>query len=168
MAHYREALVQNPQYAEAYNNLGEALAGSGGSKDAIAQFEKAVQIDAGYDIARRNLATLLARTGQIDKAIVHLDKLVERKPDAADIRRDLGHALVDKRRFQQASLQLEEANKLSGGRDPITLHLLGRAYADLGRRTDALTAQRQALALANEPTLLREISAQLAQLQGSP
>lgn len=168
MAHYREALVQNPQYAEAYNNLGEALAGTGGSKDAIAQFEKAVQIDADYDIARRNLATLLARTGQIDKAIVHLDKLVERKPDSADIRRDLGHALVDKRRFQQASLQLEEANKLSGGRDPITLHLLGRAYADLGRRADALTAQRQALALATEPTLLREISAQLAQLQGAP
>ena len=165
IAHYREALVQNPQYAEAFNNLGEALAGKGATKDAIAGFEKAVQLDPGYVVARRNLGTILARTGQIDKAIVQLKKLVEAKPDAADVRRDLGHALVDKGNFQQASLHLEEANRLLGGRDPLTLHLLGRAHAGMGNLADAIQAQRQALAFATDPGLVQAISAQLDTLQ---
>jgi Flp pilus assembly protein TadD len=165
IAHYREALVQNPQYAEAYNNLGEALAGRGAIKDAIAEFEKAVELDAGYIVARRNLATILARARQTDKAIVHLKKLVEATPDAADVRRDLGHALADKGSFKQASIHLEEANKLSGRSDPLTLHLLGRVYADLGRFADALSAQRQALAFATDPPLVQAISAKLDELR---
>jgi Flp pilus assembly protein TadD len=165
IGHYREALAENPQYAEAYNNLGEALAGKGAVKEAIAEFEKAVERDPAYAVARRNLATILARTRQTDKAIVHLKKLVEATPDAADVRRDLGHALAEKGSFREARAQLEEANRLSGGRDPLTLHLLGRVYADLGRFADAVQAQRQALAFATNPTLVEAISAQLEDLR---
>jgi Flp pilus assembly protein TadD len=165
IGHYREALAENPQYAEAYNNLGEALAGKGAVKEAIAEFEKAVERDPAYAVARRNLATILARTRQTDKAIVHLNKLVEATPDGADVRRDLGHALAEKGNFREARAQLEEANRLSGGRDPLTLHLLGRVYADLGRFADAVQTQRQALAFATNPTLVEAISAQLEELR---
>jgi predicted Zn-dependent protease len=64
-------------------------------------------------------------------------------------------------------VQLEEAVKLSGGRDPLTLHLLGRVYADLGRAPQAVEAERQALALATEQknaALVQLISAHLAGL----
>ncbi len=167
IAHYREALAGNPQYAEACNNLGEALARKDAVKEAIAQLEKAVQLDPGYTIARANLGLMLARTGQTDRAIVHLKRVVEAKPDAADARRNLGLALADKEDFQQASVQLEEANRLLGGRDPLALYLLGRVYAGLGRFPEAVRARGQALSIAveqNNPTLIQLINAQSDEL----
>jgi len=166
IAHYREALALNPQYPEACNNLGEALAGRGAVKEAIAQFEKASQLDPGYSVARTNLGMMLARTGQTDKAVVHLKTVVEGNPDAADARRNLGHALADKRDFREARVQLEEAVRLSGGRDPLALHLLGRVYADLGRPSQALETERQALSLAMQQNNVRLMQAINAHLDG--
>jgi Flp pilus assembly protein TadD len=173
IAHYREALVLSPQYAEACNNLGEALAGKGAFPEAIAQFAKAVQLAPDYPSARTNLGTMLARTGQADKAVVHLRKVVEGSPDAADARRNLGHALAEKGDFQAARVQLEKADQLSGGQDPLTLHLLGKVYADLGRVSQAVRAEREALALAmarQMPDLMQAIGEHLQQMgeAGSP
>jgi Flp pilus assembly protein TadD len=167
MAHYRAALALNPQYAEACNNLGEALAAKGEVKEAIAQFERAVQLGPSYVTARANLGTMLARTGQTDKAVFHLKKVVEVKPESADARRDLGHALAEKGDFKEASVQLEKANKLSGARDALTLHLLGMVYVDLDRLPESVQAERKALAIAaeqNNPALLQEINDHLEKL----
>ena len=167
IAHYRKALALNPQYSEAYDNLGEALAGKGAVKEAIAQFEKAVRLAPGYATARANLGMVLARTGQTDKAVFHLKKVVEDKPDAAEARRNLGHALAEQGDFQEASVQLEKADRLSGGRDPLALHLLGLVYADLGKLPESIRAERQALAIAieeNNPDLTQAINAHLDQM----
>jgi Flp pilus assembly protein TadD len=150
IVHYRRALELNPQYAEACNNLGEALAGRGAVKEAIAQFEKAVQLDPGYAIGHANLGMMLTRVGRNDQAIVHLRKVVEARPDASDARRNLGHALAETGSLQEASVELAEAVRLSGGRDPLTLHLLGRVYAALGNLPEAIQTDRQALELATE------------------
>jgi len=131
--HYPRALALNPDYSEACNNLGEALTGKGLVKEAIAEFEKAVRLDPGYVVAHANLGVVFGRSGQTDKAIFHLRKVVEGKPDAADARSNLAQALAEKRDFREASLQLEEAVRLSAGRDPVALFLLGRIYAELGR-----------------------------------
>jgi Flp pilus assembly protein TadD len=167
MAHYREAVAQSPQYAEAVNNLGEALAGSGAEQEAIAQFEKAVRLGPDYATARTNLGVMLARTGQPGKAVVHLKKAVELKPEAAEARRNLGHALAEQGDLPAASAQLEKADKLSGGKDPLVLHLLGRVYADLRRFPESVAAERRALAAAaaqGNPLLVEEINAHLQQL----
>ncbi len=167
IAHYREALVLDPQYAEACNNLGDALAHKNAVKEAVAQFEKAVQLDPKYAVARANLGMLLARTGQTDKAIVHLKKVVEDKPDSAEAHRDLGHALADKRDLREAKRELEEASRLAGGRDALTLHLLGRVCADSGRHLEAIEHDRRALALAmqqNNARLIQVINAHLEEL----
>jgi Flp pilus assembly protein TadD len=167
ISHYREAVRLNPQYAEACNNLGEALAGKGAVKEAIAQFEKAVRLGPSYATARSNLGMLLARTGQADKAVFHLKKVVDDKPDAVEARRNLGHALAQKGDLREAGLQLEKADKLSGGKDCLTLHLLGRVYADLGKLPEAIQAERKALALAteqNNPALVEAANAHLEEM----
>jgi Flp pilus assembly protein TadD len=164
VAHYREALAQNPQYAEACNNLGEALAAKGAVKEAIAEFERAVRLGPTFVTARTNLGMMLARTGQSDKAVPHLKKVVEYTPDSADARRNLGHALAEKEDFQQARVQLEKANQLSGGKDPLTLHLLGMVYADLGKVAESVAAERKALKIAVEQDnleLVGEVNAHL-------
>jgi tetratricopeptide (TPR) repeat protein len=92
---------------------------------------------------------------------------VEGKPDAVEARRDLGRALADKGRFQEASVQLEEAVRLSGERDPLALYLLGHVHADLGRAQEAVETERRALAIAteqNNSALVQLISAYLAEL----
>jgi Flp pilus assembly protein TadD len=165
---YREALALSPQYAEAANNLGDALARKGAVKEAIAELEKAVQFDPTYTVARANLGMLLAKAGQPERAIVHLKKLVAAKPDSAEAHRDLGHALADVRDFHEAGRQLEEAVKLSGGRDPFALHLLGRVYVDLGRLPEAGAMQAQALTLANEQHNVQLVAAISEYLDKTP
>jgi Flp pilus assembly protein TadD len=171
IAQYRKAVMLNPQYAEAYNNLGDALARKDFVKEAVAQFERAVQLDPDYTVAHANLGMMLARLGQTDKAIVHLRKVVEAKPNAPEAHRDLGHALADKRAYREAGVELEEASRLSAGRDPLTLHLLGRVYANLGRLSEALRIQREALSIAmqqNNAKLIELITAQLGHSNQGP
>ncbi len=148
IAEYRKALQLNPGYAEAHNNLGEALAGRGAIEEAISHFEKAVQLDPKHAEAWANLGSTLARAGRIDQAIPHLQKAVEIKPDAADARMNLGLAFANKGRFQEAIDQLKEAVRYTDAKNPATLDLLGRVYAEVGRFPEAAQAERQALAAA--------------------
>ena len=53
----------HPQYADARNQLGLALAAAGDAGGARAQFEAALQLNPGYDVARFNLAWLHACCG---------------------------------------------------------------------------------------------------------
>ncbi len=167
IAHYRQAVAQTPQYAEAFNNLGEAFAAKGDDKEAIAYFEKATRLGATYATAHANLGMMLARTGQSKRAIPPLRKVVELKPEDAEARRNLGHALAENGDFKEAVVQLEKADKLTGGQDPLTVHLLGKVYADLSRIPEAISAERRALKLAveqNNPMLVQSIREHVDQL----
>ena len=64
--HYKEAIVIDPEFAQAHNNLGSTLAGQGKLEEAILLFEKAVSIDPNYINAQNNLKlarSLMAGTG---------------------------------------------------------------------------------------------------------
>ena len=164
IAYFRKALAYNPKYSEACNNLGEALAGKGADNEAIVQFENAVRLDTGSAIARANLGLVLAHTGRTDKAIFHLRKAAKQIPDTPVVHRNLGHALLVKGDFQEASVELEEAVRLSAGEEPLSLFFLGRAYEGLGRSSEASEILRHALAIATEQKdseLMQSISAHL-------
>jgi Flp pilus assembly protein TadD len=170
IARYRKALTLDPRYSEAYANLGEALAGKGANKEAVVALEKAVQLDSASAIARANLGLALATIGQSDKAIFHLRKAAAMSPDSPSIHLNLGHALSDKGNVREACFQVEEAVRLSGGKDPFALFLLGRIYANMGRTSEAVETDRQALALAekrNDAELIQDINAQINQVMGT-
>lgn len=61
---YRQALGQDPGWAEARNNLGLALSRSGRLAEACVQYRRALQADPGLREARLNLADCLARRGR--------------------------------------------------------------------------------------------------------
>jgi hypothetical protein len=55
--------------------------------------------------------------------------------------------------------------------NPLALHLLGRVYADIGRRAEALQTERRALKVAvaqNNGMLVRAVNAHLAELTQQP
>ena len=57
-AQYQEALRLDPDYAEAYNNLGILYAKAGQVEQARTQWETALKLKPGYEDARRNLQKL--------------------------------------------------------------------------------------------------------------
>jgi tetratricopeptide (TPR) repeat protein len=62
----------------------------------------------------------------------------------------------------------QRANQLSGGQDPLILRSLGAAYAEGGRYAEAITTARQALSLAtaqSNTALINELGAQIGLYQ---
>jgi Flp pilus assembly protein TadD len=168
MAHYRKALELSPEYPEAHNNLGEALIRSQRHPEAIEQFRKALELNPDYASAHSNLGAALAQTGRMAEALPHFEKSAELKPDDADIRNNLAVTLALTGRVKDAIPHLEHAVKLSGGREPMMLDLLAQLYANAGRITDAIAAQRRALAAAtrlNDERLIAAIKARLARFR---
>jgi len=165
IAHYRKALELSPEYPDAYSNLGAALAGAGRPDEAIVQFEKALELSPDYAEAHTNLGAILAKQGRIGQAIPHLRKAVEYKPEDAEAHKNLALALGMTGRVKEAIPQAEQAVKLSGGREPLMLDLLGRLYAEANRFPEAAAAMRRALAAAtqeNNYQLMEALKARIA------
>jgi tetratricopeptide (TPR) repeat protein len=64
----------NPNYAEAYNNLGNALFQTGHVEEAIANFSKALEINPDKISTLKNLAIAYVRIGKINDAIPLVEK----------------------------------------------------------------------------------------------
>ena len=143
IAHYQKALQINPDYAEAYNNLGNALLQKGQSgrsdrplpkgaanqprlrgspqqprqrsapkgqvDEAIAHYQKALQIKPDYAEAHNNLGNALLQKGRVDEAIAHYQKALQIKPDNAEAHYNLGNALLQKGRVDEAIAQYQKA-----------------------------------------------------------
>ncbi|MGA8573748.1 MAG: tetratricopeptide repeat protein [Desulfobaccales bacterium] len=80
MAQYAEAVPLKSDFAEAYNNLGAALAQLGKLDEAIDSFQKAIQIKPDFPMAYSNQALALAQLGNIDKAIIIYQNALKNNP----------------------------------------------------------------------------------------
>ena len=65
IVHYSEALRINPDFDEAYNNLGVALFRKGNLEEAIVHFRQALRIKPGYVNAQENLKMALASRSRV-------------------------------------------------------------------------------------------------------
>jgi Flp pilus assembly protein TadD len=83
-----------PEFAEAHNNLGIALAAQGRVKDAAKHFFTALQIQPHSASAHNNMGLALAHQGQLAKAVHHFSEAVRLEPGYTDARHNL--AVVSK------------------------------------------------------------------------
>jgi Flp pilus assembly protein TadD len=116
VTHFQLALLADPGIAETHNNLGYALLRRGQPKAALIQYQEAVQLNPGVPAAHNNLAWLLATS-----------------PDASI------------RNGAEAVVQAEQADRLTGSRNPMVLRTLAAAYAETGRYGEAVNAAGRAL-----------------------
>ncbi len=72
--HYERALRLSPDYAEAHNNLGNALARQGKLPEAIEHFERALQLKPDYAEAHSNAGDALLRLGKSAEALPYLQQ----------------------------------------------------------------------------------------------
>jgi predicted O-linked N-acetylglucosamine transferase (SPINDLY family) len=135
IASYRRAVAINPQYAEAFNNLGTSLLGRD-ADEAIESFERALALKPGHGPARANLARALdargvqrLEAGEFDAGVRDVQRLLQLEPtDARQVRLALAlptippsvQAIDEHRRRLEASLDAMLARADLRIDDPVT------------------------------------------------
>src|SRR5207248_3488865 len=74
---WSDTIRKRPRNARAHHNLGYALRGEGRQAEAIAEYEKALQLNPAYPDAQHNLAVALCVTNQPAAAVPHLERALQ-------------------------------------------------------------------------------------------
>ena len=90
---FRKALQLKPDYAKAYNNLGNALKDQGQLAEAVAQYQEALRLKPDYAEAHNNLGVALQDQGQLAEAVAQYQEALRLKPDYLAARGALVHGL---------------------------------------------------------------------------
>jgi tetratricopeptide (TPR) repeat protein len=132
----RRAIALRPGDQGALNNLGNALAGSGRYDEAIEYYRQVAPGDAGYVPACFNLGRSLVVLGRPQEAVpAFRAALAQVSADAdpgrlADLYTDLGHALAELRRYDEAFAAYRATAAVrpqaAGWNESLLLLLLGR------------------------------------------
>jgi Tetratricopeptide repeat len=118
----RTAVRVEPERADAHNALGLALAGSGRSIEALAEYARAIELRPDYTAARFNRANALVKAGKLEEAIADYRAVVAAGSEDPTPKRALARALTAWSRqlqsagkAEEARRALEEAKKLDPG-----------------------------------------------------
>ena len=146
VACYRRALELKPDYAEAHNNLGNALKDQGKLDEAVACYRRALELKPDYAEAHNNLGNALKDQGKLDEAVACYRRALELKPDYAEAHNNLGIALKDQGKLDEAVACYRRALELKP--DYAEAHNnLGIALKDQGKLDEAVACYRRALEL---------------------
>lgn len=93
---YKRAIELKPNYDEAYNNMGNALKGTGDIKGAIESYKQAIKINSTCEEAHYNLAVSQNEVGEFSDAANHSRHFIELNPNSAEAYYLLGNSLSDR------------------------------------------------------------------------
>lgn len=133
---FKRALELDHNYAPAHHWYSMYLALEGRKEQALAEAEKAYELDPLSPVVGANLAKILQEAGQHDKAIEQAKKTLDLEPDSAVTHAVLGVVYQDKRMYAEAIAEYKKALQL-GGPPGEMRGLLGYAYAVSGNRAGA-------------------------------
>ena len=133
---FKRALELDHNYAPAHHWYSMYLAVEGRKEQALAEAQKASELDPLSPVVGANLAKILQEAGQNDKAIEQAKKTLDLEPDSAVTHAVLGVVYQDKRMYAEAITEYKRALQLGGPPGEVR-GLLGYAYAVSGNRTDA-------------------------------
>ncbi len=143
---WEDTVAEAPGNEGAHNGLGIALVNVGRIDDAIAQYQRALDIRPDYIDAHNNLGIALLREARIDEAIAQFQKSLAIKPDYAKARNNLGVALLREARIDEAIAQFQQALDIRP--DYAEAHKnLGNALMKCGRFDEAIGHYQQAITI---------------------
>ena len=139
----------DPNYAQAWNNLGNAQAGQGMASAAVESYRRALALTPNYAEALNNLGNALRRIGHIDDAIASYRQALSINNDYAEAHNNLGNALRQLGMFDQAKASLRRAIDLRPTYAEA-FNNLGIASAAQGDWNQAISAFERAIQLRPE------------------
>ncbi len=123
---------------------GIALQDAGRVEDAIAEHEKALELDPEYVLAHANLIILYGRTNQPRKAEEHFRAAVRLNPNSADSYYNYAVLLFNQREYAEAEGLLKKAVEINPFHSQA-LHNLGVIREQQGQLEEALEFYRKAV-----------------------
>ncbi len=150
-ADYRHALLIRPGYPEAHNNLGQLLARSGRPVEALAEFDKAIDVNLYMEpwVARCNRGQTLYQMGRKDEGLAELRTCVRIAPKYCQGRRELGRVLLSDGKPIEAMAEFEAYARGCPKAADAQLQL-GLARLKGGDAAGARAAFEQCVAMAGE------------------
>jgi superkiller protein 3 len=162
---YRGLVGRNPQDADAYIGLGDALEGMGRSGEAEAYYRKAIAVEPAYWGAHAALGSHLFQRGNIYEAAIALRKVAELVPSSANAWSNLGAALQMEGNFSKAVEAYNHSLQLEPSKDAYSN--LATSYFYLGQFAEAVAHYERALALGEHDHLIQgNLGDALWQLEG--
>jgi tetratricopeptide (TPR) repeat protein len=153
---FREVLKACPEWAMAYNNLGNALQSIGVFDKAIDNYSQSLSLNSenaevynnlgnvyqrtgDYPVILSNLGAAFQACGKLEEAVVIYEKAINQMPQNYKAHNNLGTVLEDLRRFEEA----EKSYRKSLAINPEYIE----AYINLGNTLHALSRSEEAVSM---------------------
>ena len=95
----------------AYNHIGLAYDAENDPEQARQAFERAIELNPGYDFGHNNLAIYYARNDRLAEAVHHLNIALQANPQYVDATSNMGVAYEMLSQFEQPERYLEEGER---------------------------------------------------------
>jgi tetratricopeptide (TPR) repeat protein/transglutaminase-like putative cysteine protease len=132
----KRALDGDASLKDGWYDLGLAYAGANNHAQAIAAFQKQIELDPNHPHANGDLAMELQQTGKTDEAIAAYRKQLQMAPYEKETLKNLGLLLAQLGRDADARTELE-ADAAIPPDDPETKMALAQVYGRLGEKAKA-------------------------------
>jgi tetratricopeptide (TPR) repeat protein len=143
---WRTTLAKDPEAFLAQHNYASILSDRGQLDDAIAHFQKVLEIKPGFAETRNSLGIALGRKGQLDEATRQFEEAIRLKPDYTLAHNNLGIVLLSQGQSDAAISQFQEAIRLRP--DNAEAHnSLGVALGRKSQMDEALSQYEEAVRL---------------------
>lgn len=147
---YAYVLAHTPRPSRiAFNNLAGLLADRKQYDQAIAYYNRALEIDPDYDDARSNLGNVLAEQGKREEAIAQYREALRRKPNSLVAHHNLGLALTREGKIDEAIEHYRKAVEINSG-FLEGQNNLGLLLASRGEYQEAIGHLRKAIEISPE------------------
>ncbi len=164
---FERAVADNPNDAEALNNLGKTLVTLGRTGEAIKRFERAVTIAPAKPAYHFNVAWASAQLGDLERSIQEYREALQRAPDDYAIQFNLAMALQESGDLEAAITGFQRAIVLAPSE--TTFHIsLGLSLEQAGRFADAGREYRQFIQMAPTSPDAGRLKAHIEVLSGRP
>jgi tetratricopeptide (TPR) repeat protein len=140
--------------------VGEQLEKTGRAAAAGSFYEEAFRSRPEYAEGVVRYADFLIRTGAFDRALEIAETLRKDEKRQFVYRVIRGQALLGREEYEEALVELVQANKLYNSETGV-LNSLGKCYMKLGRKSDALDAFNASLRLDPEQSEIKKLAAEL-------
>jgi tetratricopeptide (TPR) repeat protein len=143
---FRHAVQVTANNYLAYNNLGFFLDHAGKADEAMANYQKSLEINPNYEEAQNNMGFALAGKGRYAEAIPYYETALRIRPKLVEAHNNLGNALGELGRVDEAIAQYQIALQLAP--DHADAHNnYGIALAMQGKLDEAVQHLREAVRL---------------------